>query len=630
MYWNVCWWVSLITWGAAFVFAFALLFLRYNVKGFLTPNRVLIFGTWAASGIFLYPMYFADIGGSEGFERRFKAVLASAQHAIRLFGFDGGYLDVVRKVEDLDPDIQTRYTVLGVIIYLVAPILTISLILSFFKDLTARARYALSFFMDAHVFSELNEKSLALAKSIDDVINKVGKGKNRRYKLFRKALIVFTDIKDYTDEKSLMLIEEAKKLDAILICKDLSALKYRNRRLSARKVRFYLISDNEIEKIHHAEWVMKEYDVKGVELRVFSCDVRSELLLAAKSVKDMKVIRVNDVQSLIYHNLDVHGTRLFEGARCVDGREKIISAVIVGLGGYGIEMMKALTWFCQLKGYKLKINAFDIDSNAKERFTYMCPDLMSDEFNGRDIPGDAYYDIKIHSGIDIDTSAFADEFSKIKDATYIFVCLGNDEVNLSTAAKIRSQCERIRYAGDHHKPDVETVIYNSDIRNTMGVKWEGDKNADNPCGVTYFKKQPYGIHMIGDLDSFYSVDTLIVSKLVEEGREVHRRYSGGDDTGFWKYEYDYRSSIAKAMHERLRVKMKLDIPGIEKEWDSRSEEEKLAIGQIEHIRWNAYMRSEGYQYSGSKSKASRNDLGKLHNNLVLVHELSDDDLKKDS
>jgi hypothetical protein len=164
----------------------------------------------------------------------------------------------------------------------------------------------------------------------------------------------------------------------------------------------------------------------------------------------------------------------------------------------------------------------------------------------------------------------------------------------------------------------------------MGVKWEGDKNADNPCGVTYFKKQPYGIHMIGDLDSFYSVDTLIVSKLVEEGREVHRRYSGGDDTGFWKYEYDYRSSIAKAMHERLRVKMKLDIPGIEKEWDSRSEEEKLAIGQIEHIRWNAYMRSEGYQYSGSKSKASRNDLGKLHNNLVLVHELSDDDLKKDS
>ena len=134
--------------------------------------------------------------------------------------------------------------------------------------------------------------------------------------------------------------------------------------------------------------------------------------------------------------------------------------------------------------------------------------------------------------------------------------------------------------------------------------------------------------MIGDLEHFYSFATMIDSNLVEEGKKVHLRW--GDESEFWKYEYNYRSSIAKAIHERLRAKMKLDIPGINKEWDKRTDEEKLAIGLIEHVRWNAYMRTEGYQYSGSQNKSSRNDLGKVHHNLVPVTKLSDDDLKKDA
>ena len=64
--------------------------------------------------------------------------------------------------------------------------------------------------------------------------------------------------------------------------------------------------------------------------------------------------------------------------------------------------------------------------------------------------------------------------------------------------------------------------------------------------------------------------------------------------------------------------------------DKRTDEEKLAIGLIEHVRWNAYMRTEGYQYSGGQNKSSRNDLGKVHHNLVPVTKLSDDDLKKDA
>ena len=278
-----------------------------------------------------------------------------------------------------------------------------------------------------------------------------------------------------------------------------------------------------------------------------------------------------------------------------------------------------------------------LTKDAEEKFVAMCPELMSKEFNGQDVPGETRYDIAIHSGVDTNTPAFFEKLSEIKDATYIFVCLGDDKANLSTAVKIRALCERIHYIDDHHKPDIETVIYDSNIKEFMGNKWgaerilpESDpKNKKKNDGVINFKEEKYDIHMIGDLENFYCVKTMTDSDLVKVGLNVHIRY-GGEEKSFWQYEYNYRSSIAKAIHERLRAKMKLDIPGINKEWDKRTDEEKLAIGLIEHVRWNAYMRTEGYQYSGSQNKSSRNDLGKVHHNLVPVTKLSDDDLKKDA
>ena len=42
------------------------------------------------------------------------------------------------------------------------------------------------------------------------------------------------------------------------------------------------------------------------------------------------------------------------------------------------------------------------------------------------------------------------------------------------------------------------------------------------------------------------------------------------------------------------------------------------------------MRSEGYIYSGSKEKSSRNDLGKMHHDLVDYDSLSPEEKKKDT
>ena len=58
-------------------------------------------------------------------------------------------------------------------------------------------------------------------------------------------------------------------------------------------------------------------------------------------------------------------------------------------------------------------------------------------------------------------------------------------------------------------------------------------------------------------------------------------------------------------------------------------EEKNIIEVLEHKRWNAYMRAEGYVFSGSTDKSSRNDLAKMHHDLVDFSSLTEEK-RKDS
>lgn len=68
----------------------------------------------------------------------------------------------------------------------------------------------------------------------------------------------------------------------------------------------------------------------------------------------------------------------------------------------------------------------------------------------------------------------------------------------------------------------------------------------------------------------------------------------------------------------------------EKTDETLTDQERVIIERLEHRRWNAYMRAEGYIYSGSPEKPSRNDLAKMHNDLVEYSSLSEEEKRKDS
>ena len=108
---------------------------------------------------------------------------------------------------------------------------------------------------------------------------------------------------------------------------------------------------------------------------------------------------------------------------------------------------------------------------------------------------------------------------------------------------------------------------------------------------------------------------------------LERHLKWGKEEEFWQYEYNYRSSMASAIHMKARIDCGFLAAGKKENELTPMERDSLEI--LEHKRWNAYMRSEGYVYSGSHEKSSRNDLAKMHHDLVDFESLTEEEKRKD-
>ncbi len=589
--WIICFFIATAILVFSLGYPVRLLFDKKKTGKIFNPFHVLAVGVAVSAFLYFLPFYFSVLE-QNGF-RVFKGILLALHNVIRLFVIDFNYFEFLQMLPKLDGWVQTAYSVAWAVVCVIAPLLTFGAILSLFKNLTAKLKFFTSYFKDAYVFSELNEKSIALAADV--------KANHK------KAILVFADVFEKNEERAFELVKEAKDLGAVCFKTDLMTLNLKHRAKTAQ-TRVFIIGENESENVEQALRVLATYgDVKNAHLYVFSTRLESELLIAAAKKDGMKVRRINEARSLINSLLYDDGKKIFENAIAVNEKEKLISAIVVGLGRHGTEIIKALLWFCQMDGYRVEINAFDKDPLAEEKFIALCPEIMSEKYNGVYIDGESQYFVKIHSGADVATSSFADKITALKNVTYAFVSLGRDDLNVQTAVNLRMLFER-----SGQKPRIQAIVYNSIAKEILSA-------AQNHAG------QPYGIECIGDLKTCYSERIVINSELEQKALERHLKY-GVEDT-FWRYEYNYRSSVASAIHMKLRQDLK--IPGADKAEKDLTKEEIAVIEPLEHRRWNAYMRTEGFVYSGTPYRESRNDLGKLHHNLVDFNTLSEKDKRKD-
>ncbi len=583
--WQVFLTLSVITVVASFLY---LLMSRKDKKAKISPVNVILFAVFVANTLMFIPVYYTEFSIDTGFSLFLKTILVSIHHAIRLFIVDSDFEVIKNIVPKVDSYLYNAYTCFAAILFVLSPAMTFGFIFSFFKNISAHRRYITNYNKDVYIFSEFNERSVELASSIKEK--------------FINSVIVFTNYHE-EDADEVRLSNKAKELSSIVFEKDMLSLNF-NFHSRKKNINFLILGKDEAKNIKYALGIIEKYNKrKNTQLYVLSNEVEGELLLNAAHPEDVKVRRISNIRSMIYNVLQFNGENLFKDAIPNETLEKDISAVVVGLGKYGREMTRSLAWFCQMEGYRVEIDAFDMNRSAEELFRSSCPELMDEEHNGKfDDPGESRYKITIHSQIDVNSITFDNTIRNLKKTTYVFVALGDDEKNIRTSIKLRKLFEQIGI-----KPRIHAVVESSDRKKALE-------------GITNYSGQAYNIEYVGATNEMYSYDDIINSDLEREA--LNRHLCWGEESEFWKFEYNYRSSMASALHKRM--KKACGIPGINKKPSERTEEEKQALRLMEHRRWNAYMRSQGYVYS-----ATRNNLAKTHHCLVTFDLLSQKDKEKD-
>ena len=594
MNWTAQFVVSAVLLAAA---ALAIIYCEKNkVKRpkILSSFNIMFLGVAVAAFFIFMPYYYYDSATNL---RGVQAVFVSFYSVLRTFTLDGDYSFFMETVAAGGKVFNTVYLTYTLIIMVAAPFFTFGVVLSFFKDVTAYVKYYIRRNCVTYIFSDLNERSVALATDLS---------KNPA------SLIVFAGVNEGETETEKELAEAAAEINAVCFKKDVLSIRFMLKKLN-KKTYFFVMGDNETENLRQTiKLIAENKDREDTMLYRFSTGTESELVLASTDKGKMKVRRIDEIHSLISRVLYDEGHLLFDSAMPDEKGTKCISAVVVGLGQYGTTLVKAMSWYCQMDGYKLKINAFDKDKNAEAKLAYEAPEMMAKENRGIFKAGVPGYDITVHSGVDATTQKFIDIINEIKDATYVFVALGTDEDNVKVAADLRMRFARMKI-----KPEILAVVHSGEEKAVL-------ENIEN------HKHQRYDIKFIGDIESSYTENVVIDSELENEALKCHLAWDSAKEDEFWNIEYNYRSSIATALHKRARIHC--GIVAVNKSENELTEAEKAMnkkLVDLEHRRWFAYMRAEGYVYSGSEDPSSKNELAKTHHNMVATSHLDDADIDKD-
>ena len=625
---------------------------------------ILTGGVFLSAAVLVYPVATAASMSDGGF----AVHLVSLQKTLQLFTTDADFGDIAGIVEGASPAIIVWYEVLASVLHIVAPVIFAGWVLTVFKHLKAYVVYHLfSWCGHFYYITELNDRSIALA---EDIFIRAKKEKRR------VRIIITDVFGKKEDEKSAELINRAESIGCILFAKDITELTLRPilGRLPVRK--FFFIGMDEDENIQQALHVITScakpprslfkrkqnkpevvdntpentdengenkkkqpkksiYNSSKTEFYVFSRSAESEVLLNSIDNGDMKVRRIDENRNFVLRTLLEHS--IFKDALpAPEGKkDKQLNILLVGLGMIGTEYVKALSWVGQMYGYVLNLHIFDGEKGIEQRLRSIAPELIDRNFVSRrpkneketlvqyysddsgltykeKIDGEAYYNFFYYDGIDVKTQEFLDIVDSIGPLSGVYVTLGDDELNIETAMRLRTTFERSAIASGIEKrpiPKIYPVVY-SEIKNKIITQHNG---------LRTMKNEDYGITIVGSINSSYTLAALEQNKIEQAGLECHLKWANSDDekkgsiNSYSKYEYYRRSSMAEAMHAYMRKELGL-MPSLV------DEATKQEIFKQEHCRWCAFVRSEGYVFNATV----KSDLAKVHKSLRPYNALTDE------
>ena len=591
------------------------------IQSKIRPATWLIMTVFFSSFVLFIPIYYHMFDGY--WLQTIDTILLSIHNAIRLFIVDGEFNIITEHITQDLGWIYKPYTFLSAVLFVFAPILTFGTVLSMLGSVGAYVSFYRNYFNDLIVFSELNEESVILAESMQ---------KNNNTK------IIFTDVVRCNDEKAFELTQRARALRAILFKNDIELIPF-GFHSKGSNITFCINGHDEYENIRQALALINKYRNRdSTRIIVFSNSKEGGMLLSDADKGKIVVKRVYEKRAIIERFFYDKGKMIFNGAK-KNGDKKTINALIIGLGEHGWMFTKTLCWYSQVEGYELNVVALDKDTGKVDAFVAECPELLDGFDTRRSEDGDAKYSITIQEGTDV----FKKQFERVLDCfdpTFVFIALGDDSLNIHAATYVRMWLRRKSSIPD---ADIVTIVHESDINKKLN---DSSNSSESEYNIIY----------IGALKDLYSQEVILGTEEEKEGLEneafsIHKSYSRGSLKGsyvekwmkeeqgltkekaeerfeakdkkeqiveknewyikrvkeFWYKESDYRSSVSKAIFNKALSEVK---------WKAKD----ISPKDQEQIRWNAYMRSEGYIRGDEKDL-----VGKMHHKIKNCKELKEEE-----
>ena len=585
-----------------------------------------------------------------------EAVFDSLVHALQTFSLDADYTKYTAEGKDFFvqngfPVFAGAYGILVSILHVLALILGGALILDILSRSFSMIWLFFKPFCHKFVFSELNEESVTLA---EDIV----RDKNYesilppKYKFGRKALIFTDAYRDDESEKNSELFNRAKAIGAICIKKDLLHLSLRK----SKSVDYFLIDKNSganlsalaslLDSEKKQPWPkrrIKEKEEPCVRIFTFLQD-DSECSMAATIYRGSKYagyVMARSIRDYMNASLNLlYDVPLFLPLLPKDGRCKRLTLTILGGGHIAEEVFKAAFWCGQMIDVKLKINV--VASNAdlfKQRIENKCPELMESCKAGSEIlrvfPERNVYNEPYCESLDfirIDDVHYLSGLGKdiLKETDYYVIALGDDGRNIEIANMLKEQLIKEGLQRNRKEnPVIALAVYDGELAKSIEVL-EPEKDQDAPGCAPYMI--PFATR-----ENRFSCKNVFMAEIRESAVESGMLYDNAKAKQSRKDEYTDWANLAKELHVSYKLygidsieKVSLDGNPLEaekekeqvsygryiyikekintlaeiigrdekKETQETIEEKKLAW--IEHRRWNAFMRTQGFSCPGKE------------------------------
>ena len=572
----------------------------------------------------------------------FELLLDSIVHTLQTFSMDEDYTlyTVVGKRLLESAGYSSWAFVYGLFVSFLnvcAPILGGAMLLDILTSLFPLLKIWFHPFKHKFVFSELNESSVCLAEDICH--DKKYKKLLNSQRFEGKPLIVFTDAYvDDESEASSELLNRAKRIGAVCVKTDLL-----NICLFRSKSVTYLLMDsvitnnlttlstllNQTEKKHlypfndaEAEpctkiFIFVQHDEESATAQKLYNQSRYSEHVVLRIIRDYRNAAIN-----LMNDVPLFLPLLYKN----ETKRKDLYITILGSGNIAEEVFKALYWCGQMPEVKLHVNilskdAADFEARMKEAYPEMmeCCDCNSQKLivfkHKPNSSLNAPYIETLHFTPIEDVkrvSTYPTEILKYTD--YYVIALGSDEENALMSTLLSDRLSKMRLTKScPEKNVIVPAIFNSSLAKAISIT-----KPDVRKNETY-------IFTFATFESRFSCKNVFMADFTETSLSTENLYNRAHQLKMQKDEYTYWANLVRTIHAPYKL---FGFGFVETVGDDLSEDKYQIKTQttleqipdqpqawIEHRRWNAFMRTEGFSCPTEEEFAAYFDLIGTHKNI---------------